>query len=150
MALAQEYGKQQSSVERRSFDRLTLSLIGMGVIFASLGLGEAVYRLAFFDFDGATDRLPIEMSFGLAFAWVTMSLARRFYQERKETSERIKFIRDRNYRIRHAVEAIKLVPFPTDHQAIRVIREEVDRIEWALTEIATQQVWRMRSRKLGC
>ena len=135
MALAQEYGKQQSPVEQRSFDRVTLSLIGMGVIFASLGLGEAVYRFAFLDFDGATDRLPIEMLFGLAFAWVTTSLARRFYQKRKETSERIKFIRDRNYRIRHAVEAIKLVPFPTDHQAIRVIREEVDRIEWALTEI---------------
>jgi len=138
MALAREYGKQQSSVERRSFDRLTLSVIGMGVIFASLGLGEAVYRFAFLDFDGATDRLPIEMLFGLAFAWVTTSLARRFYQKRKETSERIKFIRDRNYRIRHAVEAIKLIPFPTDHQAIRVIREEVDRIEWALTEIAAQ------------
>jgi hypothetical protein len=138
MALAREYGKQQSSVERRSFDRLTLSVIGMGVIFASLGLGEAVYRFAFLDFDGATDRFPIEMLFGLTFAWVTTSLARRFYQKRKETSERIKFIRDRNYRIRHAVEAIKLVPFPTDHQAIRVIREEVDRIEWALTEIAPQ------------
>jgi len=138
MALAREYGKQQSSVERRSFDRLTLSVIGMGVIFASLGLGEAVYRFAFLDFDGATDRFPIEMLFGLAFAWVTTSLARRFYQKRKETSERIKFIRDRNYRIRHAVEAIKLIPFPTDHQAIRVIREEVDRIEWALTEIAAQ------------
>jgi hypothetical protein len=138
MALAQEYGKQLSSVERRSFDRLTLSLIGMGVIFASLGLGEAVYRFTFRDFDGATDRLPIEMLFGLAFAWVTTSLARRFYQKSKETSERIEFIRDRNYRIRHAVEAIKLLPFPTDHQAIRVIREEVDRIEWALTEIAPQ------------
>ena len=138
MARAEEYGKEQSSVERRSFARLTLSLIAMGVIFASLGLGEAVYRFAFLDFDGATDRLPIEMLFGLAFAWVTTNLARKFYQKRKETCERIKFIRDRNYRIRHAVEVIKLVPFPADHQAIRVIREEVDRIEWALTEIAPQ------------
>lgn len=108
----------------------------MGVIFASLGLGEAVYRFAFLDFDGATDRLPIEMLFGLAFAWMTTKLARRIYQHRKETSERIKFIRDRNYKIRHALEAIKPVPYPTNHQAIRVIREEVDRIEWALTEIA--------------
>jgi NADH:ubiquinone oxidoreductase subunit D len=67
---------------------------------------------------------------------MTMKLAGRFYQHHMKTSERIKFIRDRNYKIRHAVEAIKLVPYPTDHQAIRVIREEVDRIEWALTEIA--------------
>ena len=138
MTLTQNSGKKQSSAERRFVDRLTLTSIGMGVIFASLGLGEAVYRFAFLDFDGATDRLPIEMLFGLTFAWVTTSLARKFYQKRKETSERINFIRDRNYRIRHAVEAIKLVPFPTDHQAIRVIREEVDRIEWALTEIAPQ------------
>jgi Ni,Fe-hydrogenase III large subunit len=34
-----------------------------------------------------------------------------------------------------AVEAIRPVPYPTNHQAIRVIREEVERIEWALTEI---------------
>ena len=69
-------------------------------------------------------------------AWMTTNLAGRSYQRHKRTSERIKFIRDRNYKIRHAVEAIKLVPYPTDHQAIRVIREEVDRIELALTEIA--------------
>jgi hypothetical protein len=111
-----------------------LGIIGIGVMFASLGLGEAVYRFAFFDFDGATDRLPVEMLFGLSFAWMTTRLAGRFYKHHKQTSERIKFIRDRNYKIRHAVEAIKL-PYPTDHQAIRVIREEVDRIEWALTEI---------------
>jgi hypothetical protein len=135
MALAQNCGSEQWSIALRSKDRLKLGLIGVGVIFASLGLGEAVYRFAFLDFDGATDRLPIEMLFGLTFAWMTTKLAGRFYQVRKETSERIKFIRDRNYKIRLAVEAIKLVPYPTDHQAIRVIREEVDRIEWALTEI---------------
>jgi len=135
MALAQEYGKQQSPVEQRSFDRVTLSLIGMGVIFASLGLGEAVYRFAFLDFDGATDRLPIEMLFGLAFAWLTTRLPRRIYQYRMETSARITLIRDRNYKIRHAVETIKPVPYARNQQAIRVIREEVDRIEWVLTEI---------------
>lgn len=137
MAFAQNSSKALSSVALRSNYRMKLTLIGIGVIFASLGLGEAVYRFVFLDFDGATDRLPIEMLFGLSFAWMTTKLAGRFYQRHKETSERIKFIRDRNYKIRHAVEAIKLVPYPTDHQAIRVIREEVDRIEWALTEIAS-------------
>ncbi len=117
-------------------DRLTLGLIGVGVIFASLGLGEAVYRVAFLDFDGATDRLPIEMVFGLAFAWIATKLVRKIYQYRLETSARIDLIRDRNYKIRHAVEAIKPLPFPRNQQAIRVIREEVDRIERALTEIA--------------
>ncbi len=135
MAFTQNCGSEQSSVALRSNDRLTLKLIGMGVVFASLGLGEAVYRFAFLDFDGATDRLPIEMLFGLAFAWMTTKLARRIYQYRMETSARIALIRDRNYKIRRAIEAITPVPYPSNHQAIRVIREEVDRIEWDLAEI---------------
>ena len=135
MAFAQNCGSEQLSVALRPKSRLTLGLIGMGAIFASLGLGEAVYRVVFLDFDGATDRLPIEMLFGLAFAWMTTKLARRIYQYRMETSARITLIRDRNYKIRHAVEAIIFVPYPSSQQAIRVIREEADRIEWALTEI---------------
>jgi len=135
MALAQKLGSKQPSLELRPLDRLTLALIGMGVIFASLGLGEAVYRLAFFEFDGATDRLPIEMMFGLAFAWMTMKVAKKIYQHRMETTARINLVWDRNHRIRHAVEAIAPVPYPVNQQAIRVIREEVDRIEWALTDI---------------
>ena len=135
MAFAQDCGSGQSSAALRPSDRLTLGLVGMGVIFASLGLGEAVYRFAFFDFDGATDRLPIEMLFGLVFAWMSTKLARRIYQYRMETSARITLIRDRNHKIRHAVEAIIPVPYPSSQQAIRVIREEADGIEWALTEI---------------
>jgi len=136
MAFAQNRARECSSVALRYNDRLKLGIIGIGVIFASLGLGEAVYRFAFLDFDGATDRLPIEMLFGLAFAWVSTRLAGKFYRHYKHTSERMRFIRHRNCKIRRAVEAIKLVPYPSDHQAIRVIREEVDRIERALTEIA--------------
>jgi len=135
MAFTLNSRRNQSTTALRLNDRLTLGLIGMGVIFASLGLGEAVYRFAFRDFDGATDRLPIEMMFGLAFAWMATKLVRRIYQYRMETSKRIDFIRDRNYKIRHAVDAIRPVPYPTNHQAIRVIREEVERIEWVLTEI---------------
>jgi hypothetical protein len=116
--------------------RLTLGVIGMGVIFASLGLGEAVYRFAFRDFDGSTDRLPIEMMFGLAFAWMTTKLVKRIYEYRMKTSVTINLIRHRNYKIRHAVEAITPLPCPGNQQAIRMIREEVDRIERELTEIA--------------
>lgn len=134
--LAHNSRSRQSSGELRPIDRLTLGLIGIGVIFASLGLGEAVYRFAFLDFDGATDRLPIEMFFGLAFAWMTTKLTRRIYQYRTEISARIKLIRDRNYKIRHAAEAIAPLSYPSNQQAVRVIREEVDRIEWALTDIS--------------
>lgn len=130
-------GSNQLS-ELRPVDRLTLALVGLAVIFASLGLGEAVYRLLFFDFDGATDRLPIEMMFGLAFAWIAMKLAKRIYQRRMLTLAKINQVSDRNYRIRHAVEAIPPVPFPAHQQAIRVIRDEVDRIEWALADIQSR------------
>lgn len=132
---------EQHRVGEQSFrprDRFALNCIGIGVIFACLGLGEAVYRLVFRDFDGATDRLPIEMLFGLAFAWMATKLVRRIYQYRLETAARIRLIRERNYKIRHAIGTISPVPHPSHHQAIRVIREEVDRIEWALTEIMPQ------------
>ena len=135
MAFSQNFVTPQSAAELRLHDRLTLALVGIGVIFASIGLGEAVYRFAFRDFDGATDRLPLEMLFGLAFAWVTTKLARRIYLYQMETSARINFIRDRSDKIRHAAEAIKPLPHPGNHQAIRVIREEVDRIELALTDV---------------
>ena len=128
----------RQAAELRPVDRLTLGLVGMAVIFASLGLGEAVYRLLFFDFDGATDRLPIEMMFGLAFAWIVMKLAKRIYQQRLLTSAKINQVWDRNYKIRNAVEAIPPVPFPAHQQAIRVIRDEVDRIEWALADIQSR------------
>jgi uncharacterized membrane protein len=130
--------RDSQSLELRSVDRLTLGLVGMAVIFASLGMGEAVYRLLFFDFDGATDRLPIEMMFGLAFAWIVMRLAKRIYQQRMLTAANLDKIWDRNYKIRHAVEAIPPVPFPAHQQAIRVIRDEVDRIEWALADIQSR------------
>lgn len=126
---------QNGALNLRMFDRLWLMLIGVGVIFASLGMGEAVYRLLFRDFDGATDRLPIEMAFGLAFAWMIMSVGRRRHQYRRNAYAGINLARDRNHKIRHAVEAIMPVPSPGHQQAIRVIRDEVDRIDRVLTDI---------------
>ncbi|MGC2110577.1 MAG: hypothetical protein WA655_13730 [Candidatus Korobacteraceae bacterium] len=137
MSGKQNHSNDEPSLQLRRADRLTLGFIGLGVIFASLGLGEAVYRLAFFDFDGATDRLPIEMLFGLAFAWIVTKVAKRIYQHRMETSARINLVWHRNHKIRHAVEAIAPMPHPGHQQAIRVIRDEVDRIEWALTDIVS-------------
>lgn len=135
MAFAKRWSGNQTSVELKTRDRVTLMVVGGAVIFASLGLGEAVYRLAFFDFDGATDRLPIEMLFGLTFAWMVMKLVKKLHQSRLETTERIHLVWHRNNRIRDAVEALPPAPYPVDQQAVRVIREEVDRIELALTDI---------------
>ena len=107
----------------------------MGVIFAALGLGQAVDRFTILDFDGATDRLPIEMLFGVGIRLDDYETGRRIYQHRMETSARITLIRERNNKIRRAVKAITPVPYPKNQQAIRVIRKEADRIEGALTEI---------------
>src|SRR3982750_1282345 len=91
-------------------ERIAVVAIAVGVVFASLGLGEAVYRFLFFEFDGATDRLPLEMLFGSVFAWMAAKLVGKIYRRRLETSAKLKLIRDRNYKIRQAVEAIAPVP----------------------------------------
>ena len=135
MTSARYFGSPQQSFKLQPYDRLVLSLLGTGVIFASLGLGEAVYRLAFFEFDGATDRLPLEMLSGICFAWLITKLARNIYQRKRKADARIRSIQERNDRIRHALGAIVPVSLPGHQQAIRVIREEVDRIDMALAEI---------------
>jgi hypothetical protein len=50
----------------------------------------------------------------------------------------MKAIRDRNHKIRHAVEAISPAPYPRSQQAIRVIREQMDSIDWELSDVATE------------
>jgi hypothetical protein len=125
---------QSSSVQLRCTDRISLAAIAIGVIFAALGAGEAVYRIAFLQFEGASDRLPIETAFGIAFAWLTIKLVGQIYRERTETFLRMNLACDRSRKIRHAVEAIAPLAIPANQQAVRVIREEVDRIESALSD----------------
>ena len=134
VAQVYQISSKKTSESLTRMDRVQLALIGVGVIFAALGAGEAVYRLAFFQFDGATDRLPIEMLFGVAFAWLTVKLVKDIYRSRTETSARINLVWHRNAKIRNAVDAIGPA-IPANQQAIRVIREEVDSIEWALSDI---------------
>lgn len=118
--------------------RLIPPFVAAIVVFASLGLGEAVYRLLYLEFDGATDRLPIELAFGLGFAWLAIKLLRQRYQSRQKRVARIQLIKERNYKIRNALGGLEMVPYAGNQQAIRVIREEVDRIDWALAEIMPQ------------
>jgi hypothetical protein len=123
-----------------TFDLLPVYLVGIPVLFASLGMGEAVYRLLFQDFDGAKDRLPIEMFFGLVFAWISVSFVRSLYQHRQKTIAKLHLIWDRNHQIRAALEAISPHPHSSrNQQSIRVIREELDRIEGALKEVLPRQ-----------
>ena|ERR1017187_8009655 len=124
------------SIRLQPMERLKVYLFGVTVLFAAFGMGEAVYRLLFSEFDGATDRIPVEVLFGLVFAWLATKFVGGVYRHRKERSARLNFIWARNHQIRGAVEGITTVAHPLkNQQSIRVIREEVDRIEWALKEI---------------
>lgn len=124
------------SLRFQPVERLKVYFFGVTVLFASLGMGEAVYRLLFSEFDGATDRLPIEALFGLVFAGIAVRFVGEAYRNRKQRSARLNFIWARNHQIRGALEGITPLAHPVkNQQSIRVIREEVDRIESALKEI---------------
>jgi hypothetical protein len=124
------------SLRFQPMERLKVYMFGATVLFASFGMGEAVYRLLFSEFDGATDRIPIEALFGLVFAWLATKFVGDAYRNRKQRSARLNFINARNHQIRGALEAITPLAHPMkNQQSIRVIREEVDRIDWALKEI---------------
>ena len=125
-----------NSLRFQPMERLKVCIFGTTVLFASFGMGEAVYRLLFSEFDGATDRIPIEAFFGLVFAWLATRFVGDAYRNRKQRSARLNFIFARNHQIRSALEGITPLAHPVkNQQSIRVIREEVDRIERALKEI---------------
>ncbi len=127
------------SIRFQPIERLKVYLFGVTILFASFGMGEAVYRLLFLEFDGAKDRIPVEVFFGLVFAWLATKFVGGIYRNRKERRLRLKFIRARNHQIRGALEGITPLAHPArNQQSIRVIREEVDRIELALKEILPQ------------
>ena len=124
------------SIRFQPIERLKVYLFGITILFASFGMGEAVYRLIFLEFDGARDRIPVEVLFGLVFAWLATKFVGGIYRNRKERRARLKFIRARNHQIRGALEGITPFAHPSrNQQSIRVIREEVDRIDCALKEI---------------
>src|SRR5580700_4233579 len=124
------------SLRFQPIERLKVYLFGATVLFASFGMGEAVYRLLFSEFDGATDRIPVEVLCGLVFAWLATKFVGGIYRNRKHRSARLNFIWARNHQIRGAIEGITPLAHPSkNQQSIRVIREEVERIEWALKEI---------------
>ena len=69
-------------------------------------MGEAVYRLLFSEFDGITDRIPVEAVFGLVFAWLATEFVGDAYRNRKQRSARLNLIFARNHLIRGALEGI--------------------------------------------
>jgi hypothetical protein len=127
---------RDDSTDFQPMERLQVYLFGATVLFASFGMGEAVYRLLFSEFDGITDRIPVELLFGVAFAWFATKFVGGIYRNRKERRARLNFIWARSNQIRGALDGITPLAHPSkNQQSIRVIREEIDRIESALKEI---------------
>lgn len=138
MSFLRTRDESDDTIRFQPIERLKVYLLGTTVLFASFGMGEAVYRLLFSESDGLTDRIPIEVMFGLVFAWLATKFVDDVYRNRKRRSARLNFIWERNHQIRGAVEGITPLAHPAkNQQSIRVIREEVDRIERALKEILT-------------
>jgi len=128
--------EDQDSIQFQPRELLKVYLFGATILFASFGMGEAVYKLLFSEFDGITDRIPIELLFGMVFAWLATKFVGGVYRNRKQRSARLNFIWARNHHIRGALDGISPLAHPAkNQQSIRVIREEVERIEWALKEI---------------
>jgi hypothetical protein len=90
----------EDSIHLQPAERLRVYLFGATVLFASFGMGEAVYRLLFSEFDGATDRIPVEVLCGLVFAWLATKFVGGIYRNRKHRSARLNFIWARNHQIR--------------------------------------------------
>ena len=84
--------ERDESLHFQPIERLKVYLFGATILFASFGMGEAVYRLLFSEFDGVTDRIPIEVLFGLVFAWLATKFVGGVYRDRKERSVRLTFI----------------------------------------------------------
>src|ERR1700721_3779125 len=117
------------SIRFQLIERVKVYLFGAIVLFASFGMGEAVFRLLFSEFDGAKDRIPIEALFGLVFAGLAVKFVGDAYRNRKERRARLQFIWARNHHIRGAVEGIAPLAHPAkNQQSIRVIREEGARL----------------------
>src|SRR5713226_2179999 len=103
---------EDDSLQFQPMERLKVYLFGATILFASFGMGEAVYRLLFAEFDGITDRIPIELLFGLVFAWLATKFVGDAYRNRKQRSARLSFIFARNHQISGALEGITPLAHP--------------------------------------
>ena len=57
LALVGRRHSRTDSVHFQPMERLKVYLFWATIVFASFGMGEAVYRILFSEFDGITDRL---------------------------------------------------------------------------------------------
>ncbi len=110
----------------------------------AIGVGAVVFCTAFFIerylHEQGTDPLPmIAVSNAMAAALATfllMLILHRIIDRRREIIKRLRVIAEINHHIRNGLELIQLSAITTENErAISIIREGVQRIEWALREL---------------
>ena len=70
------------------------------------------------------------------------TVLRNLRQRRLAVLQRLSAIREMNHEIRNALDLIQLSAYTTQHkQAIAMIKDAVDRIQWTLREIAGPSQW---------
>lgn len=70
------------------------------------------------------------------------TVLRNLRQRRLAVLQRLSAIRQMNHEIRNALDLIQLSAYTTQHkQAIAMIKDAVDRIQWTLREIAGPAQW---------
>ena len=110
-------------------------VILIGIVVAAVGLGfdrvllhEGVPRYDLLAFSNSLTGIVAG-----GFFWQAM---RREREHRKFVQERLRTISDMNHRIRNALQVISFHSYrDQDEKTVEVLRQAVNRIEWALTEV---------------
>jgi hypothetical protein len=111
-------------------ERLKVYLFGLTV--HRLGRVRRSIASCFSEFDLATDRIPVEGPFGLAFAWLAKFVG-GVYRNRRERSARLNLILVGIIQYEALLrESLRSAHPSKNQQSIGVIREEVDRSDSAL------------------
>jgi hypothetical protein len=101
----------------------------MGVAIASMGIAVEVA------INGGSPRVTAaadDVVIGIAAALVVF-----FYEQRRHRAilEKVRVIAGMNHHVRNALQALAYVPYTEQEKQIKMVKESVQRIEWALREI---------------
>ena len=103
--------------------------VGLGLLIAAIGaLIEALVENHSIISWQSVDDLAIGVLAGLVVY---------FYEQHryKTVLEKIRVIGEMNHHVRNALQAISWAPYTEQEKQIKLIRDAVNRIEWALSEI---------------
>lgn len=107
---------------------VAIAVSGAGQVFDRLLLHEGVPR---YDLLAISNVLT-----GLVAAGLFWEAVRRDRERREFVSERLRTISDMNHHIRNALQVISFYSYrDQDEKAVDMLRQAVNRIEWALNEV---------------